>query len=64
MVAGAFNKDASDEETAAARKKMAETSRENMTKALAVLTDSQKTTWKELTGEHIQVELPRNRPNN
>jgi len=61
---GAFNKDASDEERAEARKKMAETRRENLDKAMAVLTDSQKSTWKELTGDPIEVQFPRNRPNN
>jgi hypothetical protein len=60
---GAFNKDASEEERAAAREKMASTQRENMAKAQALLTSDQKKAWKEMTGEPIQPDYPR-RPNN
>jgi hypothetical protein len=59
---GAFNKDASEAERAEARKKRAETSLANMTKALDTLTDTQKTTWKELIGTPIEIQYPR--PNN
>jgi hypothetical protein len=55
---GAFNKDASEAERAEARKKRAEASKDSMAKAMAVLTDAQKTTWKELTGEVIEINLP------
>jgi Spy/CpxP family protein refolding chaperone len=55
---GAFNKDASAEERAEAAKKRAETSKANMTKVQAMLTDAQKTSWKELTGTPIEIQLP------
>jgi len=61
--AGGFNKDASEEERAAAREKMASTQRSNMAKVQALLTDDQKKSWKEMTGDPIQPEYPR-RPNN
>jgi hypothetical protein len=60
---GAFNKDASEEERAEARKKRAEASKANMTKVLATLTDSQKTSWRELIGTPIEIQIPP-RPNN
>jgi hypothetical protein len=62
---GAFNKDASEEERAEARKKMAATQRENLSKAQALLTADQKKTWSEMTGKHIEIQfVPRRRPNN
>jgi len=62
-LAGAFNKDASQEERAEARKKMVATQRENLTKVQALLTDDQKKAWKELTGEPIEIQYP-TRPSN
>jgi hypothetical protein len=61
---GAFNKDASQEERAEARKKMAATQKENLTKVQALLTDDQKKAWKELTGEPIEIQYPTRRSNN
>jgi len=65
---GAFNKDASKEERAEAAKKAMETRRENLTKVQALLTDDQKKTWKELTGEPIEIRFQfpggGRRPNN
>jgi len=58
-----FNKDASEEERAEARKKRAATQKENMTKVQALLSDDQKAAWKDLTGEWIEIQAPR-RPNN
>jgi hypothetical protein len=60
---GGFNKDASEEERAEARKKRAETSRANLTKVMNVLTDAQKTSWKELTGTPIEIQVPPRRQN-
>lgn len=60
---GAFTKDASPEERREAMTKMREAQRESMKKAQALLSDDQKKEWKELTGEPIEIELPR-RPNN
>jgi hypothetical protein len=60
---GGFNKDASEEERAEARRKMQARRAETMSKALAVLNDEQKKTWKELTGEPIEINFQR-RPNN
>jgi hypothetical protein len=58
-------KDASEEERAAAFKKMAETRKENMAKVTALLTDDQKKAWKDLTGEPIEIPFgPPRRPNN
>ncbi len=57
-VAGAFNKDASEQERTAARNKMAATRKENMTKVQALLTGDQKRAWQELTGEPIEIQLP------
>jgi hypothetical protein len=62
--AGAFNKDASEEERAEARKKMVATQKENLTKTQALLTDDQKKAWKDLTGEPIEIQAPTRRPNN
>ena len=61
---GAFNKDASEGERAEARKKMAATQKENLTKVQALLTDDQKRAWKELTGEPIDIQYPTRRSNN
>ena len=55
---GAFNKDASEAERAEARKKRAETTRTNLAKIVAVLTDAQKATWSELIGTPIEIQLP------
>jgi hypothetical protein len=62
--AGAFNKDASEEERAEARKKMVATQKENMTKMQALLSSDQKKAWKDLTGEPIEIQFPTRRPNN
>jgi gas vesicle protein len=61
---GAFNKDASAEEKAAARTKRAAAQKENMTKVQALLTDGQKNAWKELTSEPIEIQCPARRSNN
>ncbi len=57
-VGGAFNKDASQEERAAARNKMVARQKENMAKVQALLTDDQKKAWQELTGEPIEIQYP------
>ncbi len=62
--AGAFNKDASEQERTDARNKMAATQKENMTKVQALLTDGQKNAWKELIGEPIEIQYPTRRSNN
>jgi hypothetical protein len=62
--AGALNKDSSQEERAAARKKMVATQKENLTKVQALLTDDQQKAWKELTGEPIEIQYPARRSNN
>ncbi len=61
-----FNfKDASEQERADFQKKMATNQKENWNKALAVLTSEQKSDWKELTGEPVEINLPPfRRPNN
>jgi hypothetical protein len=60
---GAFNKDASQQERAEARKKRADAAKANMTKVMAVLTDAQKSAWKELIGTPIDIQIPpRNNP--
>ena len=56
--AGAFNKDASEQERTDARNKRAATQKENLTKVQALLTDDQKKAWKELTGEPIEIKYP------
>jgi len=56
---GAFNKDASEQERAAAREKMASTQRDNLAKVQALLSADQKKSWKDLTGEPIQPDYPR-----
>jgi hypothetical protein len=61
---GAFNKDATAEEKAAARTKRAVAQRENMSKVQALLTDDQKKTWTELTGEPIEINYQARRQNN
>jgi len=61
--AGAVNKDASDQERTEARNKRAVTQKENMTKVQALLTDDQKNTWKEMTGEPINIQYPARRSN-
>ncbi len=63
-LAGAFNKDASEQERTDARNKMAAAHRENMTKVQALLTDDQKKAWQELTGEPIEIHYPARRSNN
>ena len=50
-------KNASAEEKKDAFRKMRETQRENMKKVMAVLSDDQKTEWKELTGEPIEIQF-------
>ncbi len=59
---GRGNANAADRE--AALKKMADARKETMDKTLAVLTDSQKQTWKDMTGEPFTVQIERRRPNN
>lgn len=61
---GAFNKEASKEERAEARKKMAAATKENMTKVHALLSDDQKSAWKELTGDPVEINIPPRRPAN
>jgi hypothetical protein len=60
---GAFNKGASAEERAEARKRRAETSKANLAKVMDLLTDAQKATWKDLIGTPIEITIPP-RPNN
>jgi gas vesicle protein len=62
--AGAFNKDASEQQRTDARNKRAATQKENMSKVQALLTDDQKNSWKELTGEPIEIQYPARRSNN
>jgi gas vesicle protein len=62
--AGAFNKDASEQERTEARNKRAETQKVNISKVQALLTDDQKKAWKELTGEPIEIQYPARRSNN
>ena len=62
--AGAVNKDASEQERTEARNKRAATQKENMTKVQALLTDDQKSAWKELIGEPIEIQYPARRTNN
>jgi len=61
--AGAFNKDASEQERRDARNKRAATQNENMTKVMALLTNDQKQAWKELTGEPIEIQYPAQQSN-
>ncbi len=61
--AGAVNKDASEQERTEARNKRAATQKQNMTKVQALLTDDQKNTWKEMTGEPIVIQYPARRSN-
>jgi hypothetical protein len=61
--AGAFNKDASEQERTDARNKWTATQKENMTKVQALLTDDQQKAWKELTGEPIEIQYPARRSN-
>jgi len=56
--AGAFNKDASEQERTAAREKRAATQKEHMTKVQALFTEDQKKAWQELTGEPIEIQYP------
>jgi hypothetical protein len=43
----------------AARKKIQELQKDLMSKALAVLSDDQKKSWKELTGDAVDIQFPR-----
>jgi hypothetical protein len=43
----------------AAMQKMTELRKESMNQALAALTDDQKKTWKDMTGEPVEINLPR-----
>lgn len=43
--------------------KLAELRKDSMEKAMAVLTDSQKTSWKEMIGAAFEVQFPPRRPN-
>ncbi len=55
----------SDEEKTAFFRKMAEARKENMEKALAVLTDDQRKEWKAMTGDTIELQFGGGRrPNN
>ncbi|HKI17360.1 MAG TPA: hypothetical protein VKA15_05750 [Isosphaeraceae bacterium] len=62
--AGAFNKDASEQQRTEARNKRAAAQKENMNKVQALLTHDQKNVWKELTGEPIEIQYPARRSNN
>ena len=62
-LAGASNKDASEQERTDARSKRAATQKQNMTKVQSLLTDDQKKAWKELTGEPIEIQYPARRSN-
>jgi len=62
--AGAFNKDASEQERTNARNKRAATQKENNSKVQALLTDSQKKAWQELIGEPIEIHYPARQSNN
>jgi gas vesicle protein len=62
--AGAFNKDASEQERTDARNKRAAAQKENIAKVHALLTDDQMKAWKELTGEPIEIQYPARRSNN
>jgi len=53
----------SQNDRAAAMPKMAALRKESMEKAVGVLTDGQKKTWKELTGEPFEVKFEPRRPN-
>jgi len=60
-----FNKDASEDERAAATVKRAQLSKENVAKVHALLTASQKQSWNELTGAPVEINTPPfRRPNN
>jgi hypothetical protein len=57
---GLFTQDMSEEERAAAMKKMAELRKETLDKAAAKLNDEQQKTWKELIGAPFEVKyVPR-----
>jgi Spy/CpxP family protein refolding chaperone len=57
---GLFSQDMSEEERAAAMKKMAELRKETLDKAAAKLNDEQQKTWKELIGAPFEVKyVPR-----
>ena len=62
-LAGAFNKDASEQERTDARNKRAAAQKENIAKVQALLSDDQKRAWKELTGEPIEIQYPARRSN-
>jgi Spy/CpxP family protein refolding chaperone len=62
-VAGASNKDASEQERTDARNKRAAMQKENITKVQALLTDDQKKAWKELIGKPIEIQYPARRSN-
>jgi Spy/CpxP family protein refolding chaperone len=62
--AGAVNKDATEQERTDARNKRSEAHKENMNKVHAMLTDDQKSAWKELIGEPITIQYPARRSSN
>jgi Spy/CpxP family protein refolding chaperone len=55
---------ASQDDRAAAMQKIAGLRKQGMEKTLAVLTDEQKSTWKDMTGEPFEVKFEPRRPNN
>jgi Spy/CpxP family protein refolding chaperone len=55
---------ASQDDRAAAMQKIAGLRKQGMEKTLAVLTDEQKSTWKDMTGEPFEVKFEQRRPNN
>ena len=61
---GAVNKDATEQERTDARNKRSEAHKENMNKVHAMLTDDQKSAWKELIGEPITIQYPARRSSN
>ncbi len=62
-VAGALNKDASEQERTVARNQRAATRKQNMAKVQGLLTDGQKKARKELTGEPIEIQYSARRSN-
>jgi hypothetical protein len=47
----------------AAMQKMTALRKETLTKVMAMMTDDQKKTWKEMTGEPFTMPAPQRRPN-
>jgi hypothetical protein len=64
LFAGVDNNNASEQERTDARNKKALAHKENMNRAYALLTDDQKTSWKELIGEPINIDYRGQRSTN